>query len=258
MQFSKYELWFLLTQMHPVALIGFRNPMAGVLTEDMFPIAQEASFSLLDKDLIYAEEGKIKMRDDIAKMVSSIAAPIHTILIGQRIGDTPKETTRSINFNGSQIALLEELVTGNYIIKIVDTKEDLMDLLIEAFSSSIFWSPDTDSLTVPQDKIVFMQNLNREISHKEAEEIMRAMEGDEQSKKHLVETLQSPKIRYSFVMFAYRNDSRKNSVQGFSVTAGERYIWMMEIADEAKKNVSVSKTTIKEINKKINMLIPLE
>jgi hypothetical protein len=255
---SKYELWFLFSLVAPAGIVGFRNPVSGMLTEDMFPLAQEASFSLLDKGLIYVDAGKITIEDGVEQLIRGLAKPDLSILVGSKVSNAPNEIVRSFNFDRGRIILLEELVDRTYVISNLDTKEEMLDIFTEPFVGKIFWAPDnTNPILVTEEKIVELQNLISAFANAdEIQNILKNIEGDEQSKNHFLATLQNPILRCSCLGFTNRNDPRTNDVQGFSFIAGERYIWLLELVDEGEKNVRISKSTLKDINKKFNAMLP--
>lgn len=255
---SKYELWFLLSQKPSTVVIGFQNPMLGMLTEDMFPLIQEASFSLLDRDLIFADSNnQIEVKDVLGSLIHALTVPQHTILVAFRLNNDIKEMVRSFNFENNYTALLEEIGDGSYALRKIESKKNLLSLVTEPFSNKIFWSPDTDPLLFSEEEITLMQKSIEASSTDEARIHLETARGDEQSKIHLLETLQKPSVRFSLVGFMDRNDLRKNYVNGFSIIAGDRYIWLLEIVDESEKLVRVSKITLKDLNKKLSSIIPL-
>lgn len=256
-QLSKYEIWFLLSLIAPSTVIGFRNPTTGVLVEDMFPLIQEASFSLLDKDLIYVDSNnQIKIKDDLGLLIHVLTAPKHSILVAFRLNNYKKEMVRSFNFGENCSALLEELVDSSYLLQEIESKDSLLSKITEPFSDKVFWSPDTDALLFSEEEITLMQKSFEASNVEEAKVHLETARGEVQSKLHLFETLQNPNIRFSLIGFIDRNNPKKNYVNGFSIIAGERYLWLLEIIDEAEKIVCVSKITMKGLNKKISTIIP--
>jgi len=232
--------------------------MLGVLVEDMFPLAQEASYSLLDRDLIYVDAGKVKIKEGLSELIQGLGIPELSILTGFKINNSPKEIVRSFNFDRGRIILLEELVDKTYVISNLDTKEEMLGIFTEPFLGKIFWAPDdTDPLLTTEEKIVELQNLSSSAANvDEIQNTLKIIEGNEQSKGHFLATLQNPILRCSCLGFTNRNNPHTNDVQGFSVIAGERYVWLLEIADEDEKIVRVSKSTLKDINKKFNAMLP--
>lgn len=256
-QFSKYELWFLLSQVAPTTIMGFRNPMLGMLTEDIFPLIQEASFSLLDKGLIYTDSNnQLKIRDEIGSLIHTLVAPQHTWLTAFRLNYDQKELVRSFNFKGTHMVLLEEIIDGSYLLQEIESKDRLFSLITEPFSDKVFWAPDTEPLYFSQNEIEEIQRLSDAKNMDEVKAALEATKGDEQSKTHLLETLQAPRVRYSYIRFMDRDNPQKNNIDGFAILAGEHYVWILEIIDEAKKLVRVSKITLKDLNKKFTSLIP--
>lgn len=255
---SKHELWYILSLGSSGTVIGFRNPVIGMLTEDMFPLVQEASFSLLDRDLIYADSNNsIKIKDGLDRLIIALTEPHDTILVAFRLNNDQRERVRSFNFKGKYIVLLEELVDGSYLFREIESKDDLLSLVAEPFSDKVYWSPDTDPFYLPQDKITLIQQLADVSKINEVKIHLESAKGDEQSKAHFLETLQNPTVRYSLISFMDRNNPQKNNVDGFSIISGEHYVWILEIVDEAEKIVRISKITLKDLNKKFSSMIPL-
>lgn len=254
---TSYELWYLISLVSPATVIGFRNPMTGMLVEDMFPLVQEASFSLLDKDLIYADSSnQIKIKDDIGHLINVITKPQHTYLIALRINHDQKEMVRSFNFQEKHAVLLEELADSYYSLHEIESKDDLLSRATDPFLDKVFWAPDTDPLYFSQEEIATIQQLADRSETIEIQKHVETAKGDERSKIHLLETLQRPLVRYSCIRFSDRNDPKKNAVDGFSVLAGEHYVWILEIIDETENTVRVSKITLKDLNKKTESLFP--
>lgn len=255
--FTRYELWYLISLVPPTTVIGFRNPTAGMLVEDMFPLIQEASFSLLDNGFIYADSNnQLRVRDELGSLVHALAAPQHTYLIAFRLNNDQKELVRSFNFEGKHRVLLEELVDGSYLLQEIESNDHLLFLVTEPFSDKVFWAPDTESLYFSQKEIEEIQRLADAKNMDEVKAALEVAKGDEQSKTHLLETLQAPRIRYSFIRFMDRDNLQRNNIDGFAILAGEHYVWILEIIDEAKKLVQVSKITLKDLNKKFTSSIP--
>jgi hypothetical protein len=254
---TRYELWYLISLISPATVIGFRNPTAGMLVEDMFPLMQEASFSLLDKDLIYADSNsQIKIKKDLERLIYAVALPQHTVLVVFRLENNNKEIIRSFNFQSEQVVLLEELVDDSSSLCKIETNLDMLSLVTEPFLDKVFWAPDTDPLYFSEEEITTIQQLADRSETIEIQKHVETAKGDEQSKIHLLETLQRPLVRYSCIRFSDRNDPKKNAVDGFSVLAGEHYVWILEIIDETENTVRVSKITLKDLNKKTESLFP--
>ena len=254
---SRYELWFLLSHTTPATVVGFRNPTAGLLVEDTFPLIQEASFSLLNKDLIYVDvNNQIKIRDNLGTLLHTITTPQHTVLIAFQLNDDKKEKVRSFNFDGIHTTFLKELTDGSYNISQLESKEDLLSQVTEPFSDKVFRAPDTKPLHFLQDDIVLAQQLFEGSKVDEAKNYLDKARGEESSKLHLLETLQNPSIRFSLIGFMERNNPQKNYINGFSIVAGERYVWLFEIIDEKEKIVRVSKIALKDMNEKIISMMP--
>lgn len=255
--FTEYEIWYLISLMPQATVIGFRNPTTGMLVEDMFPIIQEASFSLLDKDFIYADSNnELKIRDDLGSLIRTLVAPQHTWLIAFRRDSNQRELVRSFNFDMNRAVLLEELDEGSYFLQEIESKDRLLFLSAEPFSDKVFWAPDTEPLYCSQSKAEEFQRLADVKEMEEVKKVLENVQGDELSKTHLVETLQTPKVKYSYIRFMDRDNSQRGSVDGFAVLAGEHYVWILEIVDEAKKLVRISKTELKDLNKKFIPPIP--
>lgn len=255
LNFSNYEFWYLCSLMSPGVVIGFRNPMTGLLTEDMFPLIQEASSSLYDKDVIQVDtNSQIAIKEPTASLIRTISTPHTTILLTYRLNGNQKENIKSLHFDGRRVVLLEELEGDTYRIEDIDNKEDLISQLSQPFLDKIFWAPDTGNLNFPQSAMTNMQKGIENGDLAKAKENLEQVTGDEQSMLHFWETVQDPMIRYSLVGFINRNDPQKSNVNGFSILAGEHYIWLLEIIDE-ENSARVSKITLKELKKKIDALI---
>lgn len=255
--FTEYEIWYLISLIPQATVIGFRNPTTGMLVEDMFPIIQEASFSLLDKDFIYADSNnELKIRDDLGSLIRTLVAPQHTWLTAFRLNYDQKELVRSFNFKGTHMVLLEEIIDGSYLLQEIESKDRVFSLITEPFSDKVFWAPDTEPLYFSQNELEEIQQLSDAKNMDEVKAALEATKGDEQSKTHLLETLQAPRVRYSYIRFMDRDNPQKNNIDGFAILAGEHYVWILEIIDEAKKLVQVSKITLKDLNKKFTSSIP--
>lgn len=255
--FTRYELWYLISLLSPTTVIGFSNPTAGMLVEDLFPLIQEATFSLLDNGFIYADSNnQLRVRDKLGSLIHALAAPQHTYLIAFRLNNYQKELVRSFNFEGKHGVLLQELVDGSYLLQEIESKDHLLFLVTEPFSDKVFWAPDTEPLYFSQKEIEEIQQLADAEKMNEVKRNLEVAKGDEQSKIHLLETLRAPCIKYSYIRFMDRNNPQKHNVDGFAVLAGEHYVWILEIIDEAKKLVQVSKIMLKDLNKKFTSSIP--
>lgn len=255
-EFSDFELWYLFSLMSPSAVIGFRNPVAGMLLEDMFPIVQEVSYSLLDRDLIYVDVvgGEIRIRDPLSLFIKAVAAPQHTILLGHKLEDSEKEKIRSINFRNNNIIVLDEHVNGLFRLDVV-ASNDVLSSILEPFVDRVFWAPDSDRFLIPQDDLVLIHDRVKAGAIDQAEAVLLSTTGDDRSKKHFLDTVQRAPVRFSLVAFLDRDKPRSKRVDGFSIVAGEQYIWLMEIVDEEQKVVSVSKISLKDLNKKIQSFL---
>lgn len=256
-ELSNYELWYLLSLETPTTVIGFRNPVIGMLTEDMFPIIQEVSFSLYDHGVIIVDgNSQITIKEPLAKLLHCIATPTTTLLLAYRQNDNQKENIKSFHFDGNQVVLLEEMNNGSYRIKGFENSDELKTLLSEPFLDKIFWAPDTGSLYFSRDAMTEMQKAIEDGSVKDAKEYLEQATGDEPSKVDFWNTVQSPMIRYSLVGFMDRNDFHKSNVNGFSVIADEHYVWLLELTDD-EGQACASKVTLKDLNKKIGSLLSL-
>jgi hypothetical protein len=249
---SKYEIWFLISQYPFISIIGFKNPVEGYLIEDLFPLIQEASFSLLDKGFIYIDQDhKIKLNEDIKRLLEVIATAEHTLLIAYKIGLDKKEIIRSFNFHGNIIVALKENDEDSYLLCEVNSKDDLVSIVIEPFLNKIFWSPDTEHFLISESNLTLVHRAMEKSYLDEAKTLLDKANGDKQSKTDFFETLQSPSVRFSLLEFKRWKDPQKNQINGFSVLTDERYIWFLELVDLIEKSVKVSKITIKELKKKI-------
>ncbi len=257
-QLSAYELWVLLSRGQSRTVIGYRNPMSGLLTDDAFPLVQEATQSLLDKDLIeFDSEANVKLKGVLTNIVGTFASPRHTLLIAFRLNGSNIETVRSININGAQSVLLQELPDGNYLMQEVGDKNDMISIIAEPFSKKVFWAPDTDPLLVAQDDMVQIQVSLAAGDVNSAKRLVEKSEGDDESKLHLLKSLQAPKVNYTLIGYIDRDNPQMNRVDGFTIIADDHYIWLIEIVDDAKKISRVSKITMKSLSRKIAAMIPL-
>lgn len=251
LRLSSYELWYLLSLMPPVTVIGLHNPVAGMLVEDIFPLVQEASYSLLDRDLIHVDaEMHVSVKHPLSEAIQTLASAHHTLLVGHKLQGESIETTRTFNFDNNNVVLLEESVDETCRIEVVH-RDDILPVVTEVFVDRVFWAPDTDSLMMDHDTLVRMQEAIGTGKLDQLEGFLQSIDGDGQSKDHFLDTLQNAIIRFSFVAFFDRDKPGNRRVDGFSIVAGKQYIWLMEIVDEEKKVVSVSKISLKDLNKKI-------
>lgn len=254
---SQIELWFLLSQSEDATVIGFRNPMTGWLREDMFPLIQEATYSLISKKIINTDvNGEIKLHKSVEEIVQVLTNAHHTILVGNRLMNEKKETTRSFHFAGKLASLMEELPNESYLLKSIEETDEIQSLIIEPLSDKMFWAPDTDQFYLSQDDLLLLYKSVEDANFDDANEHLARGNGDDRSKTHFLDTLQRPVVRLSFVGFYDRNDPTRNRVDGFSMIAGERYLWVLEIVDDENKITRISKISMKDLNRKLNLLIP--
>ncbi len=244
-QLTKYELWYLISLTPQTTVIGFRNPTAGMLMEEIFPLIQDASFSLLDRDLIFMDtNNNMRVKEGLDRLIDSLTSALHTILIVFCFANEKKETIRSFNFREGYSTMLEETENGHYQLTEL-SKEEMFSLFTEPFSDKVFWPPDTDPLYFSQEDISLMQGS----------ESKSPIHDIEESKLNFLETLQNPLLRFSCMIFWERNNFKNNTIDGFSVIAGSRYLWILEVVDDTKKVVCASKNSMKDFNQRIRSLI---
>lgn len=256
-QLSKYELWQLLSYQAPAVVIGFRNPMLGLLQEDIFPLVQECTLSLIEKKLIEIDiNNQIKLNEKIAPLIQTLTSPEHTLLIGSKLNATKGDIVQSFNFSGNQIVLLREVDHELYSIQEISSQKELLSLILEPFSQKIFWAADSDPLYFSQDSMTMMQKSVESGDLNEAKKQIDLSKGDEQSKAHFWASVQHPAISSSLVWFFNRNNLQKKNVDGFAVIADDRYLWRIDVVDEKDKTVRVSKNTLKELSNVISATMP--
>lgn len=252
---SKYEIWYLLSQNPSISIIGFKNPIEGYLAEDIFPLIQEASYSLHKKDLIYIDQNhKIKITDDLDHMLQVAISSVHTLLVAYKNNFDKKETIRSFNFCGTDVVLLQEDVKGSYLLLKIEANEDLSSIVSEPFLEKMFWAPDSDPFQISEADITLVHRAMEKSNFDEAKAILSKAIGGESSKTHFFETLQSPDVRFSLLELRNWNNPQTNQINGFSVISDNRYIWLLDLVDIADKTVKVSKITTKELKKRIDSI----
>jgi hypothetical protein len=242
----------LLAKISPCSVIGFQNPMIGILNEDIFPLVQESTLSLVDKDLIQVDGNNlIQIAEPLNSYINTISAPITTVLVGLRLKNNKNQTVQSYQFSGHEIILLDVISDFEYRISKLTSKEELVSRICAPFTANIFWAPDSKDLYFTQSLWEMIQH-NLEIGHLgKAKELLDSTDGDTESKSHLFNTLKTPMINFSFVGFFNRNDASQKYVDGFAVICDDRYVWILEMVDEKKQIVKIAKTTLSEINRKI-------
>ncbi len=255
-QLSNHELWYLLTQLPPSTVIGFRNPMLGMLTEDMFPLAQEAASTLLDRQIVYLDAGsRIAIREDVRGLLQTLASPEHTFLAGNRLEGQPKAKVQAFNFEGSRIVLLEELPNGDYLVKNIKSRAEVLSLLNAPFADKVYWAPDSGSLSLSRNAMLEMQGCIESGDPVASRKCLEQAVGDDLSREHFWRTFQSPQIRVSLIGFLDRRDLKQKRVDGFTVLADDHYVWILDILDDDQGNARLSKITLKELNSKIDRMI---
>lgn len=256
---SSYELWYLLSLNSPATVIGFKNPMLGMLKDDLFPLIQETSMLLMDKDIIYVDSNnQIAINKPYSVLVSALTNAHSSILVGYRKQGTRQDLTKSFNLSNDNAVFLDETPDGSsYRLQTVRSKSELLDLIFLPFNDMMFWGPDTEAIYYSQDNLSKVYNLLDMKDFEGVESLLAEIDGDKRSVTNFLETLRKIKIKFSFVNFINRNDPQHGDVIGFSVIGGEQYIWLLEIID---KNglTRISKTTLKDVKNKANSLIPMK
>jgi hypothetical protein len=257
LELSQYELWYLLSQQTPVIILGFTDPTQGYLTEDLFPLIQESSQALIDKDYISLnEQNQIVINPKIRQLLTTITSPKHTIVIGCKLDEGEKEEVQSINISNDKVVLLKRQSEHAYILKEIQSRIDLLSIASIPFINKIFYAPDTENLEMSQDALTDIQDHVQSGDLDKARALLEQVGGDSDSKDHIWMALQNPQIKFSLVGFFNRDDTQKERVDGFSVITDQRYLWMIEEVDENRHLARVSKSTLKMLKNKIDGLIP--
>lgn len=250
------ELWFLLSKISPVTVIGFRNPMTGLLFEEISPIALAVLSSLSENKLITVNsQGQVVMNQQLHWYIDCLAHPVYSYLLSYRVEGSSHETIRSFHYSSKKAILLEELPNDEYIIKKIETKQSMIAMILEPFLNRVFWAPDSDPFHIGQEKLQAIQAAMAKGDTKTAKQKIEGVTGDKLAKQHLIGAFQNPKINLSFVCFLNRNETKWATVDGFAIIADERYIWLMEIVDEKRNTICVSKASTSDLENKVNLKI---
>jgi len=254
---SEFELFSLLSHVSPSTVIGFQNPVSGRSTEDVFPLIQEATFSLVDKDLItFNSDNQIKIEGRLECFIRTISDPQHTILVAFRQNGSKENIIRSFHFCSPLAISLARIDDITYALEEIKEKDEIISYALQPFNSKMFWAPGTEPLYFSQASVTAMQQALENNAMEEAQKHLASAEGDEQARTHLWTTLQNTLINFSFITFYDRKDASRKYVDGLSIIADDRYIWVFEICDGKKSRVSASKITLKTLREKILGKIP--
>lgn len=250
------ELWFLLSKISPVTVIGFRNPMIGLLFKEISVIASTALSALSEKELITVNsQGQVVMNQQLNGYIDCLAHPVYSYLLSYRVEGSSHETIRSFHYSSKKAILLEELPNDAYLIKQIETKQSMIAMILEPFLDRVFWAPDSDPFHIGQDKLLAIQAAVAKGDTKTAKHKFEGVTGDKLAKQHLIGAFQNPKVNLSFVGFLNRNETKWATVDGFAIIADERYIWLMEIVDEKRNTICVSKASTRDLENKVNLKI---
>jgi hypothetical protein len=250
------ELWFLCAQFSPAFVIGFPNPMIGFLTSEIEIKTQEAISSLIKKQIISINNGKIKIDEGIKTLISVIAISDHVFLISYKENNSVQVKTSSFHFNNKRTVHLEEQENGQYLLQLVTFEDYILSLCTKPLQENIFWAPDSNPLYFHDGFINSLHELVSAGNIEEASKKLMGVDGDRITKLHLLETLQNYKASISLIGFYQIDGSRNEYVDGLSILAGERYLWLFELIDEKDKLVRASKISLKELKKRVELKIP--
>lgn len=255
-KFTEEELWFLFTILSPGAIIGFRNPMLGLVANEIQDRTQVAIKSLLEKQVISFNNDFLEINSELRDSLIIVSSPTDSLLFGQEDYDSRQKKILSIHFSNQHAVLLEQQEGGLYSLQKVSSPKHILSLITDSLLLRIFWAPDSDSLYLKESCIKGIHEKLLKKNIEDARKQLMEVDGDSKTKIQLFEVLKSPKVSISLVGFYHRNDIQKGFVDGLTILVGERYLWLFELVDEKAKFVRASKVSLKELENRIDLKLP--
>jgi hypothetical protein len=255
--FSNQELWFLLSQFSPSTVVGFPDPMLGLLANEVDEIIESVMASLEQKKKITVRSnGNVQIENSLRKAVHTIAAPCHSILFNYKQKGDARENVASVHISQNYAVLLEEKEDRQFSLQEIDKNDDIFSFFLKPLTPFIFWAPDSGAVYINQSSIKAMyENIDKGLIEEAHFQISTAR-GDQASKLDLISALQHPEVNLSLVVFCERNNPKKSFVDGISIIAGDRYLWILELIDEKDHMIRATKVTVRELKNTVKLRLP--
>lgn len=253
--FSKHELWYLISQKPPASVIGFQNPMIGLLANEIVDITEASIQSLTKKQFVSFNNDHLKINSCLDDLLSIIISPKHSLLFGYKENGSTQVKVLTFHFGIEQTVLLKQEGDDLYTINPIPSEQHIISMITN-FLLNVFWSPDSAPIFLDESFMEILFNLISAGRIEDAKNQLMLVEGEQNTKVHLLETLQDNVTSLSLVGFYQRNEIEHGYVDGLSIIAGNRYLWLFELVDEKRKIVRASKVSLRELKNKIELKIP--
>lgn len=245
MKLTTTELWFLLLRHDIDMVLGFANPVRGMLVQDILLLMERTTASLQDKGIIELSQDDILIRQDVAALLFVIASASSPLLCIRRTSDG--EQVRSYYSSGLKIVEIAIDDGQTCTLSSITTRDAVVDSIIATFKYKMAFAPESPPIHLTHDTYEVMKNMEK-FDYKQVSEIQTATVPE-----HVWEDLHQSMIHSTegLVLLTDENDKLPDpvSLNGFSLFYSGAYLWCVEAASHSEymyRASQVSKSQVKE------------
>jgi len=226
-ELSSGELWFLLQQFSPAAILGMKNPHLGWFIEEIEEADRNALRSLVDREIVrIASKNQIEFDDVLASMIRTCAHPQHT-LISQFQNSTGANRQRYIHFGNNLIVEHVEFKRGHHRLTALKDRDALLERLDEVLRLSSTASSRGGKFHLPEQALFDARTLcSQGHARKALSDLKKAKLADEKASL-LAKALTDPVANSAFAMLCNQSQPQIQNVKGFALLEGKENFWIL-------------------------------
>ena len=247
---TENELWFLLTLFAPSLVIGFRNPTAGLLRDEILTLRKKLSEELVTKKIIQREKNDVKIIAPLHSYCWQMTHAEKVLLITLKI-ENESTTTLAVYPASDQIVVsMTSQGVSEYEV-FSASQEEILAMITGVTREASDVSPVGSAwFNVEQEKVIRAHRFIEEDKVDEAVNLVRNTSFALLWEQY-VDTIKKPAITCALVEFFNLQSISDMYTAGFSFVLEKKNCWIVEPSGEDPQLASIRKTSIHAIQQRI-------
>lgn len=238
-------------------MLGFKDPVQGLVIEDMIKQSDFAFKGLVERGLIRGNRpDQFEIAPAVSKLVVGIHQPIHTVVCGIQREPTEPTTVCAYHYKFDSIVVLQELEKTKYKISKAESWDAIKQSLISPLGNKSSSVDDGTLMRISRSRLEEATLLVKDRKMNKAESLFHHADLDHKTITDFLTALGRAQVRMSMMVFYHRQSPQRQITKGFSVIAMTPRIWLLEQLGSQLDIVNVRQISKEKLEKRIENILP--